>query len=170
MKELQFDKQKLSSIAAILTVINWIALFGWMERGMMIPIVFTGVVTLVFYYKANCIPAFITVVLSVAKVGKLFGEVMGFLTAWALGLGIIFMLFAGVISFLVVGYAGVIIAYAFPGAVYPLLCWIDRHMARKTIKEYFTFTKKKKKNVEKAEEEVNWDTVYGNVKSELDKH
>lgn len=172
MKELQFDKQKLVLVALVLTVTNWISFSIWSDgRGTMIPMALTGVVTLVFYYKTGCIPAFITVVLKVAKIGKIFGEVMGFLTAWAMGIGFLFVLFAGVVSFLAVGYAGVVIAYMFPCAVYPLLRWIDEHMARVTLKEYFTFGKKKKKDVEqtKVEEEVNWDEVYGNVKGELDK-
>lgn len=166
MKELQLDRKKMTLIALVLVPVNWLSM-AMAFQGKIVLLVVTGVITLGFYYMGGCLPAFISAVMAVAKIGAAIGSALGALTAWMMGIGFLIMIIAQVGSVLIVGYAGVVLAYLFPIAMYPFLCWLGKRMYGLDNTDYIVKLGGKKKQKNKASEEVNWDSVYSKVMNEV---
>lgn len=166
MKELQLDRKKMTLIALVLMPVNWLSM-AMAFQGKIAMLVVTGAITLAFYYMGGCLPAFISAVMAVAKIGAAIGGALGALTAWMMGIGFLIMIIAQVGSVMIVGYAGVVLAYLFPIVMYPFLCWLGKRMYGFDNADYIVKLGEKKKQKNKASEEVNWDNVYSKVMNEV---
>lgn len=166
MKELQLNRKVMTLIALALTPVNWLSMTMAFQGRIWLLIV-TGAITLAFYYMGGCLPAFISAVMAVAKVGAAIGSALGALTAWMMGIGFLIMIIAQVGSVLIVGYAGVVLAYMLPIAMYPFLCWLGKHLYGLDSSDYIVRFGGKKKQKKTVSEEVNWDSVYSKVMNEV---
>ena len=157
--------------AAIMTLINIMALslFGRFGANPLstLGLVITAGGTLALYYISDGITAFAALMTVISKIASVFAKGMTFLTAWAVGLGVLLQILIPVFAVGGVLLFGLVFAYTLPIVFVPVLHMIGRFLKRRARAKQAAFQGTKASGT--AADDVDWNRVYGRVMTEVNR-